>query len=38
MTVQVDILTLSILMVTITLTAFLLPMIWQVKKASQEAD
>jgi uncharacterized protein YoxC len=38
MTVQVDILTLGFLIVTIILAAFLLPMIWQMKKTAQEAD
>ena len=38
MTVQVDIFVLIILVVIIILAAFLLPMIWQMKKAAQEAD
>jgi uncharacterized protein YoxC len=38
MTVQVDIITLSILVVVIIFAALLLPMIWQWKKTGQEAD
>jgi len=38
MTVQVDIFVLIILTVIIILAAFLLPMIWQMKKTAQETD
>lgn len=38
MTVQVDIFALIIPVVVIILVAFLLPMIWQMKKAAQETD
>lgn len=38
MTVQVDIITLSILVVVIIIAAILLPMIWQWKKTGQEAN
>ena len=38
MTVEVDIFTLSILVVVIIFAAMLLPMIWQWKKTGREAD
>lgn len=38
MTVEVDIFTLIILLVVILVAAFLLPMIWQLKKTSNKAD
>jgi methyl-accepting chemotaxis protein len=38
MTVQVDIFTLMIFLLLVIVMAFLLPMIWQVKKTGKEAD
>lgn len=38
MTVEIDIFTLVILMVVILVAAFLLPMIWQLKKTGHKAD
>lgn len=38
MIVQIDILNLIILVVVIVIAAFLLPLIWQLKKTAQETD
>jgi uncharacterized protein YoxC len=38
MTVQIDILNLIILVVVIVIAAFLLPLIWQLKKTARETD